>query len=76
MSSTVNRLMINSQSDQARLATRLTAAAGVLGRTLRLWGARIKERHAFPIVDERDLRDLRITRWELERELAKPFWKG
>ena len=51
-------------------------AAGALMRTLRLWVARHRERQDFTLVDERDLRDLGLSRWELERELAKPFWRG
>jgi len=76
MSSTVHSMMINSQSDRPRPSTLVKAATRSLGRTLRLWGARIKERQAFPVVDDRELRDLGISRWELQHELAKPFWKG
>jgi len=62
--------------DRLSLVTRGVALARSVGRTLRLWGARIKERHAFPVLDERELRDLRMSRWQVEQELAKPFWRG
>jgi uncharacterized protein YjiS (DUF1127 family) len=47
-----------------------------IGRTLAVWAARIRERRAFGSLDHRDLRDLGLSRWEVERELAKPFWRG
>jgi uncharacterized protein YjiS (DUF1127 family) len=68
--------LINCQRSQPSTATRGTAAVKSLVRTLRLWRRRISERHAFPVLDERDLRDLRLSRWDVERELAKPFWRG
>jgi uncharacterized protein YjiS (DUF1127 family) len=30
----------------------------------------------FAALDRRDLSDLSLSRWEVERELAKPFWRG
>jgi uncharacterized protein YjiS (DUF1127 family) len=47
-----------------------------LARTLRLWRSRIRKRNAFPLLGERELRDLRVSRWDVEHELAKPFWRG
>ena len=72
MSAAIHHPLTNCQRQQSQ-----SAAAGVsFGRTLRLWRARIRERHAFPVPDERELRDLRLSRWDFERELAKPFWRG
>ena len=68
--------LINCQCDQPNTAARGTAAMRSLVRTLRLWRTRFRERHAFPVLDERDLRELRLSRWEVERELAKLFWRG
>jgi uncharacterized protein YjiS (DUF1127 family) len=48
----------------------------LVARTLRLWRMRFRDRQAFPVLDERGLRDLRLSRWDVERELAKPFWRG
>ena len=45
-------------------------------RTVGLWRERMRERHAYAKVDEFTLRDLALSRWEVERELAKPFWRG
>jgi uncharacterized protein YjiS (DUF1127 family) len=50
--------------------------AGWLKRTLQLWRSRIKERHSFDFVDDRELRDLGLSKWDVEREIAKPFWRG
>jgi uncharacterized protein YjiS (DUF1127 family) len=52
------------------------ALARSLADTLRLWRSRARERHSFPALDDRELRDLRLSRWQVERELAKPFWRG
>lgn len=76
MSVTVQQAMINCQAARPRPATSVAAMANTVLRTVRLWRSRIRERQAFPVLDERDLRDLRLSRWEVERELAKPFWRG
>lgn len=52
------------------------AAVGAVTRILRLWGGRARERHALSLVEERDLRDLGLSRYDVQRELAKPFWQG
>lgn len=54
-------------------ATRIAAS---IARTIGLWRSRIRDRQALATIDDRDLRDLRLSRWELEREVAKPFWRG
>jgi len=71
----VHHPMINYQPDRLSLTARGVALADRIGRTLRLWRSRIRERQAFPILGDRDLHDLRVTRWELENELRKPFWR-
>jgi uncharacterized protein YjiS (DUF1127 family) len=68
--------LTNCQCVHPSLTARGSAAVRSVVRTVRLWGARIRERHTFPVLDERDLRDLRVSRWDVERELAKPFWRG
>jgi uncharacterized protein YjiS (DUF1127 family) len=49
--------------------------AGWLRRIAGEWRARIRERHELATLDERDMRDLGLSRWQVERELAKPFWR-
>jgi uncharacterized protein YjiS (DUF1127 family) len=51
------------------------AMAGWLGRLIGTWRARIRERQAFARLDNRDLRDLGLSRWEVESQVAKPFWR-
>jgi uncharacterized protein YjiS (DUF1127 family) len=49
--------------------------AGVV-ETIKLWHRRASDRAALAQLDERSLRDARIshaTRWN---EMAKPFWRG
>jgi uncharacterized protein YjiS (DUF1127 family) len=68
--------LMHAHCEQPGSVARLGAALRPMVRTLRLWRRRYRERHAFPVLDEREMRDLRLTRWEIERELAKPFWRG
>jgi len=49
--------------------------ADKLGRIIGLWRARSRERRAFAALDRRDLQDLGLSRWAVELELAKPFWR-
>jgi len=47
-----------------------------LGRLLGTWRRRMRERQAFAKLDCRELSDMGLSRWDVERELAKPFWRG
>ena len=47
-----------------------------IAATIATWRHRVRDRHAFADLNYRDLRDLRMSQWEVERELAKPFWRG
>jgi uncharacterized protein YjiS (DUF1127 family) len=76
MSFAAHHPLINCQVDRTPSKPRGAALLGTVISTLLLWRRRIRERQAFPVLDERELRDLRLTRWDLERELAKPFWRG
>jgi uncharacterized protein YjiS (DUF1127 family) len=46
-----------------------------LGDLVGTWRRRSKERRAFAQLDNRDLRDIGLSQWEVETELAKPFWR-
>jgi uncharacterized protein YjiS (DUF1127 family) len=46
-----------------------------LSRLATAWNHRRQARHAFAKMTERDLGDAGIARWEIERELARPFWR-
>ncbi len=47
-----------------------------LGRLVGTWRRRISERQAFARLDYRELRDIGLSRWDVERELTKPFWRS
>lgn len=76
MSLAMTPLLTNCLPGRPAAGVRLRAALHSMVRTLRLWHARRSARHAFPVLTERELRDLRLSRWDVERELAKPFWRG
>lgn len=44
-------------------------------RAFRAWRTRQKDRRALALLTDRDFHDIGHTRWELEDELAKPFWR-
>src|SRR5882724_7279032 len=67
MSTTVHHALINCQLKRPSLFA--TIAQSIV-RTLQLWRSRVRERRGFTVIDERDLRDFGISRWEVERELA------
>jgi uncharacterized protein YjiS (DUF1127 family) len=67
--------LMNSHSEPRALAARIAAATQALANTLHVWGSRIRERQSFPLINDRELHDLGVSRWELERELSKPFWR-
>jgi uncharacterized protein YjiS (DUF1127 family) len=53
-----------------------TTAREWISRTIATWRTRIDERRAFANLEYRDLRDMGLSRWEVDRERAKPFWRG
>ena len=76
MSAAAHHAPISYNPTHSSFTARMTTAARSMLRTLELWRSRIRERGSFTVVDERDLRDLGMSRWQFERELAKPFWRG
>jgi len=49
--------------------------AGILA-TLRVWTERWRHRVRLRELDDSMLRDVGISRADVEREAAKPFWRG
>ena len=45
-----------------------------LADTLFAWQERIDERHRLMTMDERTLRDVGLSRADIEKETSKPFW--
>lgn len=54
-------------------ATRLAAR---LVRLLLRWQERASERHHLSGLDDRMLKDIGVTRADIESEAGKPFWRG
>jgi uncharacterized protein YjiS (DUF1127 family) len=44
-------------------------------RVLSLWRRRARQRRALLLLDDRLLRDIGLTRWEVERHARVPFWR-
>ncbi len=77
MSGFTERLLTNYQ-----VAPRLTVVpprretiTARLHALFRKWRRRIRERRALAEFTDRDLRDIGITRVDVQNELAKPFWR-
>ncbi len=41
-----------------------------------LWNERQRQRHRLQEMSDRELKDIGLTRSELERERRKPFWRS
>jgi uncharacterized protein YjiS (DUF1127 family) len=74
MLTAASQSLTNGQYVQPSLTARGTAVVQSVARVWRLWRARRNERQALAHIDERDLSDLGLSRWDIERELNKPFW--
>jgi uncharacterized protein YjiS (DUF1127 family) len=59
----------------ARSRTRSGAATAAVRRLWRQWRRRSSDRRQMAQFANRELRDLGITQSEVERELARPFWR-
>lgn len=53
-----------------------TRRRGGIAGLLRAWRQRIRERDAMATLTERDLRDARLTRADVQAEMCKPFWRA
>jgi len=62
-------------SGQRGLPSPLEALLG-FGQLLLRWNARWQEREQLREMDERTLRDIGLSRREVEHEIAKPFWRS
>ncbi|MBS0641277.1 MAG: hypothetical protein JSS43_15490 [Proteobacteria bacterium] len=57
----------------------LTASAPLLlrlGRLVTAWRERRQGWENYGRMSDRDVRDTGLSRWDIERELARPFWHG
>jgi uncharacterized protein YjiS (DUF1127 family) len=81
MSATTHDSLGDSRTLQLPRTSRLSLSSGFAHPVasiiliVGLWRARVRNRQALATLDQRDLRELGVSQWELERELAKPFWR-
>jgi uncharacterized protein YjiS (DUF1127 family) len=75
MNATTHHGLTDCQAYEQRQTFRSADPAGWISRVFGLWRVRIRQRQAFAKLDSRDLRDIGVSRWEVDRELAKPFWR-
>jgi uncharacterized protein YjiS (DUF1127 family) len=75
MSVTTHNALTQRQANAGQLTRRQPRLTTWIGGLFRTWRRRIQERQAFAHLDQRDLRDMGLSQWEVERELAKPFWR-
>lgn len=57
------------------LPSRRRTATARLHAVFGLWRRRVSERRALAQFTDRDLRDIGVTRVDVQNELAKPFWR-
>lgn len=60
----------------ARFAQRLAALSLALGDTALTWLERRRERRLLHQVSDHLLKDIGVSRAEVEREAQKPFWRA
>ncbi len=65
-------LPADSRTPQQALTARMGAA---VARAIRVWRARNRERRELVELSDRDLRDIGLSRWEVEYERTRPFWR-
>jgi uncharacterized protein YjiS (DUF1127 family) len=51
------------------------AAIGRIPHTMRVWSERAASRRALAMLNDHLLRDIGLTRGDVERELMRPFWR-
>ena len=44
--------------------------------TIAEWRRRARSRHELAVLCDRCLRDMGVTRYDVDREVRKPFWKA
>ncbi len=53
-------------------ASTLARLKAAIGR----FRGRVRERRTLAELNERELRDIGLSSWDVHTELAKPFWRG
>jgi uncharacterized protein YjiS (DUF1127 family) len=58
------------------IADRARHAAAMLAEALSEWRERSRQRHTLGRLDDRLLRDMGLTRADVDQEVSKPFWQA
>ena len=74
MSVTAQDMLSDSRTPRRPSTARPAGIVGSIAWLVETWRTRVRDRQALASLDYRDLRDLRLSQWEVEREMAKPFW--
>jgi uncharacterized protein YjiS (DUF1127 family) len=67
------------ERDYASNKSRLEYSVSFLHRfivLLKIWRQCLRDRRELAAMDDRSLRDIGLTRYDVELELRKPFWRG
>ena len=59
-----------------RRENRLPAPVGVVWSYVGIWRNRMRQRHDLRELDTRQLRDIGLSRSNVEVECSKPFWRA
>ena len=58
------------------IGLRVHAALAAIAGAVYEWNERGRQRRLLARLDDRMLRDIGLTRLDVEREVSKPFWRG
>ncbi len=75
MSAATHTILTECHASPQPSSSHRVGVTGRIGRLFTAWRRRVRERDAFAHLDYRDLRDIVLSQWEVETELAKPFWR-
>jgi uncharacterized protein YjiS (DUF1127 family) len=78
MASLAHPLSTNCQVSSPR-ATPRARRHGMIARSatlLGLWAERMRERTLLARLNDRDLHDIGLSRYDVDRLIAKPFWRA
>jgi uncharacterized protein YjiS (DUF1127 family) len=76
MTTATHDMLTDCQALRRSSAPRSDGLKARISRVVGLWRERRRQRQSFDTFGHRELRELGLSRWEVERELAKPFWRG
>jgi uncharacterized protein YjiS (DUF1127 family) len=75
MSASIYSHLRNCQGPTHPATTRRMTFREAIQGVVRHWRSRRRERRMFASLDGRDLHDLGLSQWDVEREVARPFWR-